>query len=108
MSATILSGRYRLERVLGQGGMGQVHLAHDSQLQRRVAIMLPADAESDTHARARLRREALAIAALDHPFICKIHEVGEDDGRTVVTGSADCCACRRRRAIPATARADRR
>jgi serine/threonine protein kinase len=63
MSATIHSGRYRLDRVLGGGGMGQVHLAHDTQLERRVAIkMLPADAAADPQARARLRREAQRIA----------------------------------------------
>jgi predicted Ser/Thr protein kinase/tetratricopeptide (TPR) repeat protein len=82
---TLFANRYRFESLLGQGGMGQVHLAHDTVLQRKVAIkLLPQDAQHDTQARQRFRREALAAAALDHPFICKIHEVGEHDGRDFI------------------------
>ena len=81
----LLGGRYRLERLLGQGGMGEVHLSHDAMLERRVAIkMLPAALEHDAQSRQRFRREALAAAALDHPFICKIYEVGEDAGRSFI------------------------
>ena len=65
--------------------MGVVYLARDERLERHVAIKLLAqDAESDASARERFRREALAAAALDHPFICKIHEVGEHDGRPYI------------------------
>ena len=74
-------GPYRIEGLLGAGGMGEVYLAHDSRLDRRVAIkLLPERLLGDALARARLRREALAAAALDHPFVCKIFEVGEDNG----------------------------
>src|SRR2546422_8971713 len=74
-------GRYQLIERLGAGGMGEVYLAYDPHLDRRVAIkLLPAHLAADAVARERLRREALAAAALDHPFICKVFEVGEDAG----------------------------
>jgi len=81
----LLGGRYRLSGQIGAGGMGAVYEAHDELLRRRVAIkMLPAELQEDTVARERLRGEALAAAAIDHPFICKIHELGETDGRPFV------------------------
>jgi serine/threonine protein kinase len=81
----LLAGRYRLGAPLGAGGMGTVFEAHDQLLQRRVAIKrLPPELEADLLARERLRREALAAAALDHPFICKIYEIGDADGRTFI------------------------
>jgi tetratricopeptide (TPR) repeat protein len=61
--------------------MGEVYLAHDPQLQRRVAIkLLPEHLAANELARERLRREALAAASLDNPFICKVFEVAEDAG----------------------------
>ena len=81
----LLAGRYRIDSPLGAGGMGEVFLAHDLRLERRVAIKwLHPDHEQDLVARERLRREALAAAALDHPYICKIHEIGDADGRTFI------------------------
>jgi tetratricopeptide (TPR) repeat protein len=81
----VIGGRYRLLEKLGEGGMGMVYAAQDTLLERRVAIkMLPAESETDSRARARFRREALSAAALDHPFICKIHEVGEQDGHSFI------------------------
>ena len=81
----LLAGRYRIDSPLGAGGMGEVFLAHDTKLERRVAIKwLHPDHEQDLVARERLRREALAAAALDHPYICKIHEIGDADGRTFI------------------------
>ena len=75
-------GSYKILSLLGAGGMGEVYLAYDPRLDRRVAVkLLPAHLASDVAARERLRREALAAAALDHPFICKIFEVAEDNGR---------------------------
>ncbi|MEO7273573.1 MAG: protein kinase [Vicinamibacterales bacterium] len=77
--------RYRILSKLGEGGMGEVFLAEDTRLERRVAIkLLPASTEADFVARERLRREALAAAALDHPFICKVYEIGEADGRLFI------------------------
>jgi serine/threonine protein kinase/tetratricopeptide (TPR) repeat protein len=77
-----IAGRYRLERLLGKGGMGEVHLARDLLLNRPVAIKFPTITEDDDPSTLdRFRREALASAALDHPFVCKVHEVGEDNGR---------------------------
>ena len=81
----LLAGRYRIDSPLGAGGMGEVFLAHDTRLERRVAIKwLHPHHEQDLVARERLRREALAAAALDHPYICKIHEIGDADGRTFI------------------------
>jgi len=78
-------GHYRLLELLGAGGMGQVYLAMDERLRRKVAIkVLPLEAIADESARKRLLREARAVATLDHPNICTIHEVGEDRGRNFI------------------------
>jgi tetratricopeptide (TPR) repeat protein len=69
---------YRLERLLGIGGMGQVFLARDLTLDRPVAIKFLI-APQDEHARRRLLAEARAAAALDHPSICTVHAVVTDD-----------------------------
>jgi len=61
--------------------MGVVYRARDPRLDRQVAIkLLPPEMAADQHARERLRQEAMAAAALDHPYICKIFEIGEHDG----------------------------
>ena len=78
-----ITTRYRVIRRVGSGGMGEVLLAEDKQLERRVAlkIMAPALAE-DENERKRFRMEAKAASGLSHPNICVIHEVGEtEDGR---------------------------
>src|SRR5262245_61354123 len=65
--------------------MGEVYLADDTRLQRRVAIkLLNHDALADQRARDRLLREARAAAGLDHPAICTVYEVGEADGRAFI------------------------
>ena len=74
--------RYRILESLGRGGMGEVFLADDTQLERKVAIkFLPDELQDDPVARGRFEREAKSAAALDHPFICKIYEVAQVDGR---------------------------
>ena len=74
-------GPYTIVGPLGAGGMGEVYRAHDGRLGRDVAIkVLPALVSHDPERRARLQREARAIAALNHPHICVIHDVGEQEG----------------------------
>ena len=71
---------YEIIELIGKGGMGEVYLAKDKVLDRKVAIkFLPEEMQADDLARMRLLREAKAAAALDHPFICKIYEEGEVD-----------------------------
>lgn len=78
-------GRYEIRSKIGAGGMGEVYLAEDTQLGRRIAIkLLPAESASDKKANRRLIREARAAAALDHPNICAVYEVGEADGRSFI------------------------
>jgi serine/threonine protein kinase len=78
-------GRYEIRSLLGVGGMGEVYLAQDRELDRKVAIkFLPESLVADEQARKRLVREAQAAAKLDHPNICAIHEVGEEDGRSFI------------------------
>ncbi|MCE9571561.1 MAG: serine/threonine protein kinase, partial [Deltaproteobacteria bacterium] len=76
-------GRYRLERVLGQGGMGVVWAAHDPDLDRRVAVKL-LRSEGGADARARLLREARAMARLSHRNVITVHEVGSQGSRDFV------------------------
>jgi Tol biopolymer transport system component/predicted Ser/Thr protein kinase len=76
---------YRIIEKLGEGGMGEVYRAHDEKLDRDVALkVLLASALRDETARARLLREARSAAALNHPHICTVHEVGEADGQTYI------------------------
>ena len=77
--------QFRLVQPLGKGGMGHVFLAEDTALDRKVALkFLPTALEEDAIARERFLREAKAAAALDHPYICKIYEIGEVEGKAYI------------------------
>ena len=69
-------GRYRIEALLGAGGMGVVYLAHDDELRRRVAIKLLDRHRRDGASNRMLLEEARVTASLNHPAICGVHEVG--------------------------------
>jgi eukaryotic-like serine/threonine-protein kinase len=74
-------GPYEIVSLLGSGGMGEVYLAHDPRLGRHVAIkILPAAFSADPHRLWRFEREARAVASLNHPHICTVHDIGEHDG----------------------------
>jgi len=73
-------GHYRILEQIGAGGMGVVYRAHDLQLDRDVAVkVLPSGTLSDSDARSRFRKEALALARLNHPNIATVHEFGTQD-----------------------------
>src|ERR671935_2020553 len=77
---TMLAG-YRIERVLGRGGMSVVYLAHDPRLKRNVALkLLSPELAEDEAFRARLLRESQLAASLDHPNVVPVYESGEVDG----------------------------
>ncbi len=80
-------GRYRIERLVGRGGMGEVYAAHDPQLDRRVAIKVLTSSYRSAEAAARLVREAQALAKLDHPNVVAVHDAGEVDGRVFLAMS---------------------
>jgi eukaryotic-like serine/threonine-protein kinase len=74
-------GRYEIRSQLGAGGMGEVYLAEDTQLHRKIALkVLPADVASNQDRMRRFKQEATAAAALNHPNIAHIYEIGESDG----------------------------
>jgi TolB-like protein/Tfp pilus assembly protein PilF/predicted Ser/Thr protein kinase len=78
-------GRYRALERIGKGGMGEVFLAEDTSLHRRVALkFLPPEMQRDPEALRRFVREARSAAALDHPYICHINEVAEVNGREFI------------------------
>jgi serine/threonine protein kinase len=76
-SGSVLDGRYRLEHRLGEGGMGAVWVARQIALERDVALKVLRDATPEM--RPRLRREALALAAVHHPAIVQVHDYGESE-----------------------------
>ena len=74
-------GPYEILARAGAGGMGEVYKARDTRLNRTVAIkVLPAAQTADPDARQRLDREAKAVAALSHPHICALFDIGHQDG----------------------------
>src|SRR5262245_4574346 len=82
----LLAGRYRLEAILGRGVSGAVYRAFDTRLRRRVAVKLMSAATgAAAEQRAeRLKREARALAALDHPNIVGVYDVGDEQGRPFI------------------------
>jgi serine/threonine protein kinase len=80
MSTRTSIGRYEITGILGEGGMGVVYAAHDHQLGRAVAIKTIKSSVSDPDAAERMRREARAAAKVNHPAICQLYEIGEDNG----------------------------
>lgn len=78
-------GRYEIRSKLGAGGMGEVYLAEDSELHRSVALkVLPADVSSNRDRMRRFKQEATAAAALNHPNIAHIYEIGEREGTNFI------------------------
>src|SRR5574341_1279199 len=97
MLGTTLQNRYRIDSELGQGGMGVVYRAHDTLLDRAVAVKVRSDSGLGTEGRARLLREAQAAARLDHPNIVSVYDAGETESTPfivmqLVTGASlrDC------------------
>src|SRR5438067_7135634 len=78
-------GRYEMRSKIGAGGMGEVYLAEDMQLHRKVALkVLPAEVASNQDRMRRFKQEATAAAALNHPNIAHIYEIGESEGTNFI------------------------
>ncbi|MCA1573889.1 MAG: protein kinase [Acidobacteria bacterium] len=86
IAAGTLLGRYEIRSQLGVGGMGEVYLAKDTKLERTVALkMLPAELATDQNRMRRFVQEAKAAAALNHPNIAHIYDIGEAAGTNFMT-----------------------
>src|SRR5262245_6458566 len=83
-AALVRIGRYAITHRLGAGGMGVVYAARDERLQRTVALKIMSSLTQDDTARKRFWREARAAASVNHPNVCHIYEVGEDDGELFI------------------------
>jgi serine/threonine-protein kinase len=82
---TLASGRYRVERTLGHGGMAAVYLAHDAELERPVAVKVLAEhLASDEAFRQRFLREARMAAKLSHPNVVHVYDQGDEDGQPFI------------------------
>jgi serine/threonine protein kinase/tetratricopeptide (TPR) repeat protein len=77
-------GHYAITHRIGQGGMGEVYLAIDQSLNRKVALKIIRPAKQDEISKRRFVSEARLAAAVQHPFVCKIHEVGEQEGTNYI------------------------
>ena len=77
-------GRFNVLRTLGEGGMGVVYAAYDEELDRKIAIKVLRDSSQGSDARARMLREAQAMARLSHPNVVQVHDVGEHAGQIYV------------------------
>ena len=77
-------GHYKILKLLGSGGMGEVYLAEDSTLERHVALKFLSSGFDDEWAKAQLIREARAVAQLDHPNICGIYGIEQIDGHNFI------------------------
>src|SRR5260370_18958068 len=85
LSAGTKLGRYEIRAKIGEGGMGEVYLAEDTRLHRKVALkILPADLASNQDRMRRFEQEATEAEALNHPNIAHIYEIGESDGTNFI------------------------
>src|SRR5216110_3475883 len=85
ISAGARLGHYEIRSQIGAGGMGEVYLAQDTKLDRKVALkILPADLAANQDRMRRFVQEAKAAAALNHPNIAHIYEIGESEGTNFI------------------------
>jgi hypothetical protein len=79
----LLSGRYRIERLIGRGGMSEVYAAHDELLEDGVALKVLASAGRGQ--RTRMQEEVRLARRISHPAVCRVHDLGEHDGELFLT-----------------------